>query len=357
MPNRKNSQQRPPFSLISFLVLSARLARMLAARCLPSGVKGAVKTSGLQVAIDALEHLEARVFSKSLPSHEFFEVPVEYTRASASMSIIVPIHDAPLATTRCLASLERDATRAEIILVDDGSQIAETKQVIQKFSSQNAWKVVRNEGPRGHSAACAAGARLASRPYLCLLNSDTVITPWCWRAIQEAFESDPSIGVAGPSTSFCGGNQQTLEIARKCRFYWNDNQICAFAERLNVAPPQPVIFDLPWVGGFAFFIRRSLWEELGGFDQNLADYANEVELCIKIARLGHRLVWVRSSYVHHFGGQSYGKTMTPGEMKSRNLAGLQYIRIKDRRQPPTKTARAGDGKPCSVGSGRDGASL
>jgi len=356
--NNKSSQQRPPVStLMSLVALSGRSARTLAARCLPPGVKGALKTSPLRTVIDSLEHLEARVFSRGLSANRVFELPIEYKIASASMSIVVPIHDAPSVTMRCLASLERDATKSEVILVDDCSRITKTIDLIQQFSSRNGWKVVRNEESRGHSAACAAGGRLASRPYLCLLNSDTVVTPWCWRAIQEAFETDLAIGVAGPCTSFSGGNEQTLDIARKCRFYWNDNQICAFAERLNVAPPQPVIFDLPWVGGFAFFIRRSLWKELGGFDENLADYANEVELCIKVAKLGYRIVWVRSGYVHHFGGQSYGKKMSAREIKSRNLAGLRYIHNKDNCQSPTEIARPQDGQACAVRSAQDVANL
>jgi GT2 family glycosyltransferase len=317
-----------PRSLMSYVVAFGTSARLLAARCLPRPIKAALKTGPMLVAIDALEKLEARVFSRRLIADTVFDPSIEQSAASASMSIIVPIHDAPLVTMRCLTSLERHAPEAEIILVDDGSKIAKTTDVIREFSVRNDWKVVRNEKSGGHSAACAAGARLASRPYLCLLNSDTIVTPRCWRAIQDAFESDPSIGVAGPCTSFSGGNEQTVDIARKSRFYWDDNQICAFAERIQVAAAHPVIFDLPWVAGFALFIRRTLWEKLGGFDQNLRDYANEVELCTRVAASEQRIVWVRSAYIHHMGGRSYGNIMAVPEIKSRNMAALEYIRNK-----------------------------
>jgi GT2 family glycosyltransferase len=62
---------------------------------------------------------------------------------------------------------------------------------------------------------------------------------------------------------------------------------------------------LPDVGGFALFIRRSVWEECGGFDPNLPHYGNEVELCKRISKQGWRIVWTRNSYIHHLGGQSY----------------------------------------------------
>src|SRR5208283_4438084 len=166
-------------------------------------------------------------------------------------------------------------------LVDDASSLGETLDVIWAFSRRNGWKVIRHEKPLGHSASCGAGAALATQPYLCLLNSDTVATPWCWRQLKEVFENREEIGVAGPSTSHCG-TPQVLTVARNLRAYWNDNQICGFAHRLLKNPSEPVLMDLPWVSGFAFFIRLALWQELGGFDPNLPDYGNEVELCHRV---------------------------------------------------------------------------
>lgn len=278
-----------------------------------------------QVVIRGMQGVKTRILSRGLPRHRVYEQPGEQRLASASMSIVVPIHDAPLVTKRCLASLERNALDSEIVLVDDGSKIVETNRVIREFSDRNGWKVIRNAKASGHSAACLTGSQLATRPYLCLLNSDTVVTPWCWRAIENAFETDPTIAVAGPCTS-TSGNVQALDIAASCQFYWNDSQICAFAAQLMSSPPQPVIVDLPWVSGFAFFIRRDLWNQLGGFDRNLPDYGNEIELCKRVTHLGLRMVWVRSSYIHHLGGQSYRQVMTRTEIHSRKVAGTEYAR-------------------------------
>jgi GT2 family glycosyltransferase len=335
---RKSSQRR-------FVQSVGALSESSAQRSAVWHLPGIVRAALSRAAIDAMRPIKVRVLSRSLPRNRVFEQPPEHRLASASMSIVVPIHDAPLVTKRCLASLERDATKSEIILVDDGSRIAETSHIIREFSSRNGWKVIWNAEARGHSAACAAGARLASRAYLCLLNSDTVVTPWCWRAIEEAFETNTTIGVAGPCTSN-SGNEQTLDIAGHCRFYWNDSQICAFAERLTVGAPQPVKLDLPWISGFAFFIRRGLWEKLGGFDRNLLDYGNEVELCKRATNLGYRTAWIRNSYIHHLGRQSYSNKIGDHEIRSRVLAAFQYIRRRHDWQPsntsPTRTMRTRD---------------
>jgi GT2 family glycosyltransferase len=275
-----------------------------------------------RVLIDGMRDLKGRILTRNYPRHITFAQSLEDALASASVSIIVPIHDAPVVTSRCLASLEKYATESEIILVDDASNLIETTEVIGSFSCRNGWRVIRHEKPLGHSGACEAGAKLATRPYLCLLNSDTVVTPWCWRQVKEVFEHDQKIGVAGPSTSH--GGAQTLDLASVLSPYWNDNQIYVFANRLLTQFQEPVVTDLPWIAGFAFFIRRGLWEELGGFDRNLRDYGNEVELCNRVSQMGYRNVWIRNSYIHHFGHQSYRASIGDKAIRSRIRAAELY---------------------------------
>jgi GT2 family glycosyltransferase len=270
---------------------------------------------------------------RDFPRHIEFDQSPEDRHASASISVVVAIHDAPTRTRRCLASLEKYASGSEVILIDDGSKLSETLDVIRQFSGRKGWKAVRHEKPFGHSEACRAGASLATRPYLCLLNSDTVVTPWCWRRVKEVFEQDQTIGIAGPSTSIAA-TRQALSVAENLGAYWNDNQICVFAARLLSQPQEPAVIDLEWVSGFAFFIRRTLWEEVGGFDPNLPDYGNEFELCNRVAEKGCRVVWIRDSYIHHFGGESYGARFGDKGIRAQVRAADAYIKQKKRSSAP-----------------------
>lgn len=92
--------------------------------------------------------------------------------------------------------------------------------------------------------------------------------------------------------------------------------------------------DLMWIAGNAFFIRRSLWEEVGGFDRNLPDYGNEIELCGRVAERGYRSVWVRNCYIHHFGRQSYGEALGNKGIHERIRAAEIYIAKKKRSVVP-----------------------
>jgi GT2 family glycosyltransferase len=284
---------------------------------------------------NGLRNLRVKILMSDFRGHTRIAQSTEDAIASSSMSIVVPIHDAPVVTRRCLVSLEHYAPKAEIILVNDGSKLTETANMIQGFVDRNHWKLVNHERPLGHSQASEAGVDLATRSYLCLLNSDTVVTPWCWRLVKEAFELDERIAVAGPSTSNTGIPQlQTLPIAAYLCRYLNDNQICDFASRLVASCADPLVSDLTFVCGFAFFMRRSAWNQFGGFDRNLPDYGNEVELCKRVAAEGYRRVWVRNAYIHHFGSQSYREAIGNKAIAERNNAALAYIRGKLRSPNP-----------------------
>jgi GT2 family glycosyltransferase len=276
-----------------------------------------------------LRKLKVRILMSGLRRHiEGVQSPGD-DLASDAISIIVPIHEAPAVTRRCLTSLEKYATKAEIILVDDGSRQQATRSMILEFINRNGWRLVNHKEPLGHSLACEAGVRISSRPYLCLLNSDTVVTPWCWRLVKEALEQDQNIAVVGPSTSH-SGNLQALPAAHYLRNHLTDNQICGFAMRLLAESKNPIVMDLAWASGFAFFIRRSTWDQLGGFDRSLPDYGNEVELCKRVAARGYRRVWVRNAYIHHFGGQSYGETISAEAIAARKISTSIYIEKMDR---------------------------
>src|SRR5439155_9487300 len=119
-------------------------------------------------------------------------------------------------------------------------------EILEEFRTRNQWAFIQHKKSVGHSKSCEAGAQVATRPYLCLLNSDTVVTPWSWCAAREAFENDPQIGVTGPSSSYAG-TAQTIRRAMLCRHYWNDSQIYAFARAYVGALKPRSWVDLPEV--------------------------------------------------------------------------------------------------------------
>jgi GT2 family glycosyltransferase len=268
--------------------------------------------------------LRAWLLSAGLRSSGDFPLPNEERQASGAMSIIVAVHDAPAVTQRCLKSLENFSGKAEVIVVDDGSKLEPVKRMLDDFCSRNGWKLIRHDMALGHSRASEAGISVSMKPFVCLLNSDTVVTPHSWLGIARAFDDSPQIAVVGPSTSHTPTPQRVLR-AYHCRHYWSDGQIWLFSEKYVAKHRQEPVVDLPTIGGFAFFVRRTVWDELGGFDKNLHDYGNEKEFCRRLIQGGFRVVWTKASYIHHFGSESYGKTLGLATIRERCLKADSYI--------------------------------
>ena len=135
---------------------------------------------------NVLLRLRVRMLMRSFNSFSEIVQSTEDASASEFVSIVVPVHDVPTVTRRCLNSLEKYAPKAEIVVVDDGSKLAETLNMLRDFTIRNGWQLVQHEKPLGHSVACGAGATLTTRPYLCLLNSDTVVTPLVLAAAEAS---------------------------------------------------------------------------------------------------------------------------------------------------------------------------
>ncbi len=224
--------------------------------------------------------------------------------ATQELSVIVPVFNAPLETERCLRSLERFVGRAEIIIVDDGSTDPRAIAVIEYFASRNPWIICRNKRNSYHSGACTRGALLATRPVLCLLNSDTVVAQHSWSLCIHALLHHPLLMAVGPRTSD-GARLQTDRRAALCRSAWSDAQIFSYADRLyrHYHHRAPRIIA-PALCGAALFLRRCDWERVGGFDGCRPHYGNDDDLCIKLAAGGGHIAVCDGAYVHHLGGRS-----------------------------------------------------
>lgn len=276
-----------------------------------------------------LEHHLARIYAKAFPIRRrdfLFELPDEERKASASISTIIPVHDGVDVTSRCLASLERFGGDAEIVIVDDGSKLDATRELLDGFVAHNGWKLIRHNKALGHSRACEAGAAAATRPILCLLNSDTIVSPRSWAAAVDAMARDSRIAVTGPSTSYAY-TRQRVRLAYYCRHHWTDNQIFAFATGYVKRQAPRSWSDMDVISGFAFFIRSSIWIRFGGFDGELSDYGNETELCIRLRKAAYRLVWTKNSYIHHIGTASYSrnKKITIQKRRTRGEARIAQL--------------------------------
>ena len=129
--------------------------------------------------------------------------------------------------------------------------------------------------------------------YICLLNSDTIVTEGWLDELMKTFSVVDNVGVVGPSTDHARNHQ-------------TQNRTEPYIDYGKEYPD--------WMlGGFCLIFPKSVWEKAGGFDPNFGFYGQEVGFIYKVQQVGFKQVWCTKSFVYHVGSASAKKAEIAGE--------------------------------------------
>jgi GT2 family glycosyltransferase len=146
----------------------------------------------------------------------------------------------------------------------------------------------------GFAAANNLAARRATGEALVFLNPDTVVAPDALAGLTAPLE-DPSVGIVTarlrlldrPETLNSAGNEVHVTGIAWAGGY---GEPAASVEELR---------DVPFPSGAAMAIRRELFEELGGFTEELFMYQEDLELGWRVRLRGLRVVVNPAADVYH----------------------------------------------------------
>lgn len=189
------------------------------------------------------------------------------------LSIIIPVYNRENLIDRAVASvLAQSFDDYEIIVVDDGSSDA-TRAVVEEIEDSRVRYVFQNN--TGAAAARNRGARLANSDYLTFLDSDDEALPGWLERLHEAFVVDNADIVC------CG--LEKVGVGREVD------------EKGGVRLPVnmgPMYGDI--VGRFtnsgSYALRRSIFEEVGGFDEELSS-GQHTELAMRLVPMAQQRNW------------------------------------------------------------------
>lgn len=220
------------------------------------------------------------------------------------VSIIIPVHDQWASTCVCLNSVLRavrgTGVSCEIILADDAS-VDETRHAAELFPGL---RVVRQDENVGFLRNCNAAAITARGRYLLFLNNDTVVLPGWLAELARVMDEDPDVAIAGSKLLY---PDQTIQEAGGILF--------SDASAINLGRGKPRdhlhhCFDreVDYAIGASIMVRRSFWDDVGGFDQQYVPaYCADSDLAMAARDRGMRVMYVAGAEVVHFEHGSYGQ--------------------------------------------------
>lgn len=207
--------------------------------------------------------------------------------------VVVPVHNALRSTKNCLRTLKRNAPEwARLVVVNDGSDARTTEWLRGK----KGFVLVENEKNLGFVKSANRGLLFSDAPWVCLLNSDTLMTPGALERMIARCERDERIGLCCPLSN----NAVNLSVKIP-----PGEDVFSFAER--VARTSPALYpDAVTAVGFCLLVKRELIRSVGVFDETFGrGYGEETDLHYRARAAGWRSVVADDTFVYHRQGASF----------------------------------------------------
>lgn len=220
------------------------------------------------------------------------------------ISIIVVNWNSGGQISDCLRSIF-DRVGQDVIVVDNASS-DDSVGYVECFEGV---KLIRCSENLGFGKACNIGARHAKSEYLLFLNPDAIVYPdTLGKALgymKEAVNSD--VGICGVQLI-----NKALHVSRSCARFPTPTSLFCHAVGLDRFFPKFGYFMAEWfhdstravdhvIGAF-FLVRRSLFEALGGFDEQFFVYLEDLDFSYRAHKAGWRSVYLADVQAFHAGG-------------------------------------------------------
>ena len=236
------------------------------------------------------------------------------------VSIIIPVFNQSRFTLGCLQSVQEETADVsyEVIVADDHSS-DDTPELMPQIAGLT---YLRAEENGGFTASCNRGAKVARGKYLVFLNNDTTVTPGWLEHLLQTYEFEPKAGLVGSKLIYPDGRlQEAGGIIWRDGSGWNRGKF----QDPNL-PEYNYLREVDYCSAASVVIPRSLFEEVGGFDEKYAPaYYEDTDLAFKVAQAGYKVLYQPLSVVIHHEGATAGTDVSTGTKRHQEINRATFV--------------------------------
>jgi len=194
----------------------------------------------------------------------------------------------------------------EIIVVDNSSADASSDFIRVHYPQIH---LIASQVNLGFGKGNNKGVEMAIGNYILLLNNDTILLDDI-HPILNFLKSDKNIGLIG--INMLNAEKRYLPAAGNFPNFFNMlvlKKLLAKGSEFKTGIFSQDSYDVDWLGGSFLLLRKDLYLDIGGFDENYFMYVEDVDLSKKIANKGLRRVFLpKYNYIHFVG---FNKSKNP----------------------------------------------
>ncbi|CAN5193947.1 N/A [soil metagenome] len=220
------------------------------------------------------------------------------------ISIIILSYNTKQLLHACISSIlaHLPQTAYEIIVVDNDSKDASVAMIKHDFKQV---RLIENKENGGFAKGINIGVTKAKGEYLLFLNSDAELMDDNLLRLLAHFEQK-KVGVVGGLLSNANGSAQ-----RSSGKFYTLAQVfltLLLGDKGEQLMQSHSIQETDWVSGGFMLMRKELFEELGGFDENFFMYVEDMELCYRVKLKKYTVLINPTVRVLHVGHGSSNRT-------------------------------------------------
>ena len=224
------------------------------------------------------------------------------------VSIIIPNKDAKEDLEKCIQSiLEKSSyTNYEILIVENNSTGEEIFSYYKELSENSRIRLLRWKREFNYSAINNYGAKKAKGDYLLFLNNDTEVISPDWIEEMLGFCQRPDTGIVGARLYFGNNTIQhagtVIGIGGIAGHMFTDMP----RERSGYMHKAAIIQDLSAVTAACMMVKRQVFEEVQGFEEQLSVAFNDVDFCLRVREKQYLVVYDPYVELYHYESKSRG---------------------------------------------------
>ena len=200
----------------------------------------------------------------------------------------------------------------QVIVVDNASSDGSVR-----IARDLGADVVELETNLGFGTGCNRGAAIARHDAILFLNPDARLEPGALDVLATAMDKYPQAGAFSPRIMLESGKQR----------YADRNRLINDKRWLNEVPQADC--EIPMAPGAAVLFRRSVFEQLGGFDERIFLFFEDVDISARLIKSGGHIWYIHDAVCTHAGASSSGSSSAMTEFRNYHfMLAQRYVSAK-----------------------------
>jgi|GEM_PF-1422317 len=297
--------------------------------------------AGLRALTDYLQLTGKQAVVEHDVRPNFYRVRWPLPKVLPKVSVIIPTRDAVGILKPCIDSILETVKYPllEIVIVDNDSVEEATADYFRSLLSDRkvtqpdavSVRITHVKGEFNFSRLINEGVRTSTGDVILLLNNDTqaITTGWIEEMLSHACRSD--IGCVGAKLLYPDMTIQHAGVILGLGGYAAHSHRGLDREDGGYFSRAQTVQNLSAVTAACLMVRRSVFEEVGGFNESYAVAYNDVDFCLKVMQKGYRNLYTPFAELIHYESKTRGEDSTPekqlrlNEEKARLIADWDNI--------------------------------